>query len=65
MEFTVSGGVRILRPKGDVMTYFGPRAEMSLRRPGRNVYLLKGRGGGIGELGFTSQVKHLVMAQYK
>ena len=29
MDFTVEVGVRILRPKGDVMTNFGPRAEMS------------------------------------
>ena len=33
MDFMVKGGVRILRPKGAVMTNFGPRAEMSLRRP--------------------------------
>ena len=27
MDFTVEGGVRILRPKGDVMTNFGPRVR--------------------------------------
>ena len=32
MDFTVEGGVIILRPKGDVMTNFGPRAH-SARGP--------------------------------
>ena len=33
MDFMVKGGVRILQPKGAVMTNFCPRAEMSLWRP--------------------------------